>query len=285
MRRASRPRRRAARGRSRARARACRRATDRRRSPRPAPRRWATDRPRTAPRGVPAPRRSAAPPSRAAGPGTRRRCGAPRRRGARPGRGPRRRAARAGAPPARRQAGWPRPRPWSARGYGACVQRRRLVRVPASTANLGPGFDAFAAALALHLEVDVVETGEFAVVTDLDVPRDRTNLLVRAFERLAPADGFEFRVGSEIPLVGGLGSSAAAIVAGLVAADHLFELDADLLALAVELEGHPDNVAAALYGGFVVCTDGRVTRGDAPGSLEGGLVVADEGGAASEGRA
>src|SRR4051794_11769160 len=276
MRRASRPRPRAARGRSRARARACRRATDRRRSPRPAPRRWATDGPSTAPRGVPAPRRSAAPPSRAAGPGTRRRCGAPRRRGARPGRGPRRRAARAGAPPARRQAGWPRPRPWSARGYGACVQRRRLVRVPASTANLGPGFDAFAAALALHLEVDVVETGEFAVVTDLDVPRDRSNLLVRAFERLAPADGFEFRVSSDIPLVGGLGSSAAAIGAGLTAADHLFELDSDVLGLACELEGHPDNVAAAVHGGIVVVADGVPTRVDPPVALEAVLVVPGE---------
>jgi homoserine kinase len=165
------------------------------------------------------------------------------------------------------------------------LQRRRLVRVPASTANLGPGFDAFAAALGLRLELEVVETGEFGVVTDLDVPRDRSNLLVRAFERLARADGFEFRVRSDIPLVGGLGSSAAAIVAGLVAADHLFELDADLLALAAELEGHPDNVAAALYGGFVVCTDGRVTRVDAPVSLEAVLVVPDEAVSTSEARA
>src|SRR5215212_1853526 len=109
------------------------------------------------------------------------------------------------------------------------MQRRRLVRVPASSANLGPGYDAFAAALALHLELEVEETGEFAVETSLDVPRDRTNLVVRAFERLHPADGFTFRIASKVPLSGGLGSSAAAIVAGLVAADHLFELDADLL--------------------------------------------------------
>jgi len=156
------------------------------------------------------------------------------------------------------------------------VQRRRLVRVPASTANLGPGFDAFAAALALHLEVEVVETGAFAVVTELDVPRDRSNLLVRAFERLAPADGFEFRVSSDIPLVGGLGSSAAAIVAGLTAADHIFELDSDVLALAGELEGHPDNVAAAVHGGIVVVADGVVTRVDPPVSLEAVLVVPGE---------
>jgi homoserine kinase len=165
------------------------------------------------------------------------------------------------------------------------VQRRRLVRVPASTANLGPGFDTFAAALALHLEVDVVETGEFAVVTDLDVPRDRTNLLVRAFERLAPADDFEFRVSSEIPLVGGLGSSAAAIVAGLTAADHLFELDSDVLALAADVEGHPDNVAAAVHGGIVVFADGVATRVEPPVSLEAVLVVPREAVATSAARA
>src|SRR4051812_48819284 len=136
------------------------------------------------------------------------------------------------------------------------MHRRRVVRVPASSANLGPGFDAFAAALAFHLELEVEETGAFAVETSLDVPRDRSNLLVRAFERLAPADGFTFRVRSTIPMSGGLGSSAAAVVAGLVAADHLYELDADLLALATEIEGHPDNVAAALRGGFVICADG-----------------------------
>ncbi len=126
-----------------------------------------------------------------------------------------------------------------------------VVRVPASSANLGPGFDCMAAALALALELEVEETGAFAVETDLPVARGRENLCVRAFERLHPADGFTFRIRSEIPLSGGLGSSAAAIVAGLMAADHLFELDADLLALASELEGHPDNVAAALHGGFV----------------------------------
>src|SRR3954463_5662904 len=97
------------------------------------------------------------------------------------------------------------------------MQRRRSVRVPASTANLGPGFDTFAAALALHLELEVAETGGFAVVTELDVRRDRGNLLVRALERLADPSDFEFRVRSDIPLVGGLGSSAAAIVAGLAA--------------------------------------------------------------------
>jgi homoserine kinase len=122
----------------------------------------------------------------------------------------------------------------------------------------------------------VVETGSFAVHTELDVPTDRTNLVVRAFEALHPADDFQFRIASQIPLTGGLGSSAAAIVAGLVAADHLFELDADVMAAASELEGHPDNVAAALHGGFVICQGERVHRIPAPTGLEALLVVPDE---------
>ena len=153
--------------------------------------------------------------------------------------------------------------------------RRRVVRVPASTANLGPGFDVMAAALAPALEVEVVETGSFAVHTELDVPHDRSNLIVRAFESLHPADDFQFRIDSQIPLTGGLGSSAAAIVAGLVAADHLFELDADLLAAGAALEGHLDNVAAALHGGFVICHGDRVHRLDPPMGLEALLVVPD----------
>ncbi len=154
--------------------------------------------------------------------------------------------------------------------------RRRLVRVPASSANLGPGFDCMAAALGLRLELEVEETGEFAVETDLAVARGRENLCVRAFERLHPADGFTFRIRSEIPLSGGLGSSAAAIVAGLMAADHLFELDADLLGEATAVEGHPDNVAAAIRGGFVICADGRATRFEPPTGLEALVVVPEE---------
>jgi homoserine kinase len=150
------------------------------------------------------------------------------------------------------------------------------VRAPASSANLGPGFDCRAAALALHLELEVAETGSFAVESELPISKGRENLCVRAFEMLHPADGFTFRIRSQIPLSGGLGSSAAAIVAGLMAADHLFELDADLLARATELEGHPDNVAAALRGGFVICADGEVARFEPPTGLEALAVVPDE---------
>ena len=162
--------------------------------------------------------------------------------------------------------------------------RRRVVRAPASSANLGPGFDCFAAALGLHLELEVTETGRFAVETDLDVPRGRENLCVQAFESLHPADDFTFRIGSEIPLTGGLGSSASAIVAGLLAADHLFELDVDLLRCATEIEGHPDNVAACLHGGFVICADGEAVRFDPPTGLEALAVVPQEAVRTSEAR-
>lgn len=162
--------------------------------------------------------------------------------------------------------------------------RRRVVRAPASSANLGPGFDCFAAALSLHLELEVTETGQFAVETDLDVPQGRENLCVKAFESLHPADDFTFRIGSEIPLTGGLGSSASAIVAGLLAADHLFELDVDLLQCATAIEGHPDNVAACLHGGFVVCADGEAVRFDPPTGLEALAVVPHEAVRTSEAR-
>lgn len=160
--------------------------------------------------------------------------------------------------------------------------RRRLVRVPASSANLGPGYDVLAAALTLHLELEVEETGTFEVdANGLDVATDKANLCVRAFESLHPADGIAFRIKSEIPLAGGLGSSAAAIVAGLYAADHLYELaldPADIVARATAIEGHPDNVAAAVHGGFVVCSPGEesevtATRIEVPEGLEAVVVV------------
>jgi len=163
--------------------------------------------------------------------------------------------------------------------------RRRLVRVPASSANLGPGYDVLAAAVSLFLELEVEETGELSFNPgDLDVSTGRDNLIVRAFETLHPADGIAFRLKSEIPLARGLGSSAAAIVAGLFAADHLFELALsreEMLVKATELEGHPDNVAAAIYGGFVICGPGEgdapsAARFDPPGGLEGIAVIPAE---------
>jgi len=160
--------------------------------------------------------------------------------------------------------------------------RHRLVRVPASSANLGPGYDAMAAAVALHLELEVEETGEFSVdAGGLEVSTGRDNLIVRAFETLHSADGIAFRLRSEIPLARGLGSSSAAIVARLAAADHLFELALsreELLARATVIEGHPDNVAAAIYGGFVICAAGGAfaARFDPPEGLEGIVVIPGE---------
>src|SRR5918994_1913997 len=156
------------------------------------------------------------------------------------------------------------------------TERRRLVRVPASSANLGPGYDVLAAALSMHLELEVTETGEFGVDSGgTPVPEDRTNLCVRAFESLHAADGLRFEIRSEIPVASGLGASAAAIVAGLMAAEHLYELALEreeLLARAVELEGHPDNVAAAMYGGFVIAAGAEdgigATRFDPPEGVE-----------------
>lgn len=177
------------------------------------------------------------------------------------------------------------------------TERHRMVRVPASSANLGPGYDVLAAAVSLFLELEVEEAGEFSFDPGgLDVSRGRDNLVVRAFESLRPAGGIAFRLRSEIPLARGLGSSAAAIVAGLAAADHLYELalsKEELLARASELEGHPDNVAAAIYGGFVACGrdgDGEPSAGppdaageavsavrfDPPGGLEAIAVIPEE---------
>ena len=158
--------------------------------------------------------------------------------------------------------------------------------MPASSANLGPGYDVLAAALSLELTLEVEETGEFSVECDVPgVPTDRTNLCVRAFEMLHPADGLRFRISSEIPPSAGLGSSAAAIVAGLSAADHMYELDAPVFSHARDLEGHPDNVAAALHGGFVVCAGGEPARFDPPPGLEGILAIPPQPVATADARA
>ena len=146
------------------------------------------------------------------------------------------------------------------------------VRVPASSANLGPGFDTLAIALGLYLECALSTSGKsFSVrVTGAErsgVPPDETSLTWRAFLRLAgnkaPRDA-ELEVANDIPVGKGLGSSAAAIVAGLALANEWLKLGKrreELVQLATEIEGHPDNVAAAAWGGFVVncqAEDGRV---------------------------
>jgi len=151
------------------------------------------------------------------------------------------------------------------------------VDVPASSANLGSGFDCFAVALSLKLRAELWHGDEAGITLNArgeGAPRDEEpaddNLLIRAFReglRVSAAPGaasWRLEVSSMIPSARGLGSSAAAIVAGVVlgAAVGRRQVEADeLLELASRLEGHPDNVAAALYGGFTIAlteTDGRV---------------------------
>ena len=155
------------------------------------------------------------------------------------------------------------------------------VRVPATSANLGPGFDSAGLALSLHDDVVVRVTGGGLTVDVTgegagDVPRNERHLLVSSlratFDRLGGQPrGLEVRCTNRIPHARGLGSSSAAIVAAVVAARALVR-DADLdddaaLLLADELEGHPDNVAACLRGGVTFAwtePDGaRVVRLDA----------------------
>ncbi len=157
------------------------------------------------------------------------------------------------------------------------------VRVPATSANLGPGFDACGLALGLYDELTVAVTGtdlSIDVTGEDDGLRDETHLVVRALRAgfaalgLAPA-GLRLTCVNRIPHGRGLGSSAAAIVAGLIAAAALGEArlsTRDVFALACAIEGHPDNVAAALYGGFTVAWyDGtgaaRVARTAPPADL------------------
>lgn len=145
---------------------------------------------------------------------------------------------------------------------------RARVRVPATSANLGPGFDALGLALALHDDVEVRALGSAEVVVDVvgegasEVPSGDDHLVVRALRHAldhvgAPQTGLHLTCRNRIPHGRGLGSSAGAVVAGLLAARALLAepgaLDDDVvLRLATELEGHPDNAAPALLGGATV---------------------------------
>jgi homoserine kinase len=132
------------------------------------------------------------------------------------------------------------------------------VRVPASSANLGPGFDVLAVALDRWLELDVVPSPSgFSFTSELDVPKGPENIAVEAFSRIGDPAQVAFTMRSEIPLSGGMGSSAAARVAGVLAAlvlggEEPREARAPALAIAAELEGHADNASAAMFGGVSV---------------------------------
>ncbi len=141
-----------------------------------------------------------------------------------------------------------------------------LVRVPGSSANLGPGFDVLGLALELYLEARLVERKPQTPLVRLagphtaGIPTDDSNLVLVAFRktlerqgRTAPEVGLELH--NAIPMARGLGSSGAAVVAGVMLANHGAGLDLSRLqelALAAEIEGHPDNVAASCLGGLAV---------------------------------
>lgn len=147
------------------------------------------------------------------------------------------------------------------------------AQVPASTANLGPGFDCLGLALNLYNTVTLTAASVTEVMISGEglgtLPLTAQNLVLRAASLLAERAGFtvpawRLEAYNEIPLARGLGSSSAAIVGGLLAANELLQINAspqELLDLATEIEGHPDNVAPALFGGLTVCAvdEGKVT--------------------------
>lgn len=149
---------------------------------------------------------------------------------------------------------------------------RVVVRIPATVANLGPGFDCLGLALDWHNELRI-ERAETLSVTASGagadrLPRDQTSLVVQAAERiLGPTPSIAINQTIGVPVGRGLGSSAGAICGGLVAARALAgsaHTDADLLAIAIEMEGHADNVAPCLLGGVTASMAGRSVRLEPP---------------------
>ena len=156
------------------------------------------------------------------------------------------------------------------------------ARVPATTANLGPGFDCFGMALPLYNEITIEETVmpgtgiEISIISDnkddldiMTIPTDKDNIVYKAVELLYNSIGqtpseLKITIKSGIPITRGLGSSAAVIVGGLMAANELLGRPADeaaLLSIATDIEGHPDNVTPAIVGGTVIASqenDGSV---------------------------
>jgi len=139
------------------------------------------------------------------------------------------------------------------------------LRVPATTANLGPGFDTLGMALSMYNYIAMAETGN-GLILDVEgngagkVPKDASNLVYKAaaevFKQVGyKPKGLKIKMKNNIPMARGLGSSASVIVGGMVAANHISgsKLGNDqILHMATCMEGHPDNVAPALLGGIVV---------------------------------
>jgi len=142
------------------------------------------------------------------------------------------------------------------------------IKVPATSANVGCGFDSLGFAVNLYLEVEVLkESDEWHVIHDLGdlVPSDENNLIVATALKITPdLKPHMLRVKNEVPIERGLGSSSTALVAGIELAHRLGGANLTLdekLQIACEAEGHPDNVAPAIIGGFVIANyhDGKLS--------------------------
>lgn len=172
-------------------------------------------------------------------------------------------------------------------GPGAGLTDSVRARAPASSANLGPGYDVLALALDLSVEVEVVPSGRLSVRTDghgADLPQDGSHLAARVACAVTGHDRIAVTVRSQIPLARGLGSSAALAVAAAAAAGA-----SDPLAVAAGFEGHAENAAASCLGGLVAAAlvDGAVVarRFDLDPALTFVLLVPDRRLATSEARA
>lgn len=141
------------------------------------------------------------------------------------------------------------------------------IRVPATSANLGPGFDSCGIALSQYLVIEIgPATQKWVVEHDLSdaIPRDEKNLLIQTALKIAPElTPHSVKMSTAIPVARGLGSSSSVIVAGIELANRLGNLNLSVrekLEIATEMEGHPDNVAPAICGSFVVASyaDGQV---------------------------
>ena len=135
------------------------------------------------------------------------------------------------------------------------------IIVPATSANVGPGFDSVGIAVTRYLTIDVLESQEnWWIEHDLgeEIPSDEENLLLQtALQVAADLPPHRLKMTSEVPLARGLGSSSSVIVAGIELANQLGKLalsDEDKLEIATKIEGHPDNVAPAIFGNLVVAS-------------------------------
>lgn len=166
------------------------------------------------------------------------------------------------------------------------------VQVPATTANMGPGFDCLGMALELHNIVEIIPASRGVAIEvcgegAAEIPRDETNLVFKSARRVFmqagfPMAGLKIRLVNQIPVARGLGSSTAAIVGGIIAANILTggKLSVrEMVALASSIEGHPDNVAPAILGGIVVSVndDGEIKylKIEPPFGLKGIVAVPD----------